>query len=282
MKSRSAVSMFVFCGLVFQSGLWASEGELTEASKMIDLVKDKKFSAISEIVAQWESDWKMTKDDQYFSKMYDLCACLFNGATSKQEYDLFQGFAEEALSKREPIKEVKSAAFYLYSAKLSLLLLSEDAYLQKLDRAEFKKVRNQNVSVVSSFIKMIKVRRQGDYVPKPVTKNVEDPSGTLPAGGDPAQIKDPESRDKYEKAIAENSRNWKENDEQYVISKILSRDVPVLQDCIINLYGKEPIAWEELTAHLEVADFSAVDKERILESAKKLAGSSNEVPDNGK
>lgn len=204
---------------------------------------------------------KWDKKNHRISQQLTLSVCDtltsqdFGFDNIETKIDLAQSYAEVALNR--PLEEPLHIR-----AKLVMTFASEYLFDSK-----FLQRRRQRTKLWLMVWSEIEHKiNLGVSASKPAMLNVPVPNNVAPAGIDPEAINDPEIRDRYKKAIAENSRIADSLRTQSQLLSLEKRYSMSAIKYISKAYSTPPFNLPELSLLLDKYDIGKERKKRILDA----------------
>ena len=274
MRWTILVVILLFCVFISVVAQAESGGEVLGENGEPDLAK------VKNIVLMAETNWQKNDYLGYFDKMTNLCQKISNRRdVSAADYMLFLENASKVVLKPYPVVQPQSDAFANYERIASMLVPETLVGIQTTPET-FSALRSRNTRLLVIVLSKARAAKIVNWKPKPAFRNIEPPINPghqhLFAGMDPADIKNPEARAAYEKALADNDKAADERSEQMAIAQILEDTVPEAEQYLIKAYSRNPFNDAELAEYMALGGFDAKSTSKVIDEEHRQAGNTQD------
>ncbi|MDC0936831.1 hypothetical protein OAS39_11135 [Pirellulales bacterium] len=241
------------------------------AANIATLAKKKDYKQLTKVLDDLDCRWKREASLQYFDAVWAINqAVLETEGLSRVGKQVVLDVLKRAMEKGAS-GEVKNYQLFIRQADFLPSLMREDVFGNE------PAYRASRWSILASFMARINDVRDPDYVPATVYTKVPPiivegaKPGDIPLGGtmDPATIKDPEIRRKYEERIRENQKNLETNQEKSVANQIYARYETEIKRFLARLALDDPQEIADLEVVLRKGKFSKEFRADVLKRVKE-------------
>ena len=238
------------------------------------------LAKVRNIVLMAETDWQNNDYIAYFEKMTNLCQRIVNrNDISTADYMLFLENISQVVLKPHTVVQPHSIAFTNYERVANMLVLNTLDSIQ-MTQDTYSSLRSRNTRLLMIVLSRTRAAKIPNLNPKPVFVNIEPPINPghqqLIAGMDPADIKNPEARAAYEKALADNDKATDERSEQMAVDKILRHSVPRAEQYLVKVYSIKPFNDAELAEYMALGNFDASSTSKVIDEVHRQTGNTQD------